>query len=130
MYSKTSHDIRVTVVPHYLEEHSAPEEDLYVWSYTVTLENKGNRAVTLMNRHWHITDSMGRTQEVRGPGVVGRCPTLRPGERFEYTSGTHLPTASGIMMGSYEMRKEHGENVDVVIPAFSLDSPQQLLRAN
>ena len=79
----------------------------------------------LLNRHWRITDSRGRMQEVRGPGVVGEQPTLQPGESFEYTSGTPLSTPSGIMVGTYEMREETGELFQVAVPAFSLDSPYQ-----
>jgi ApaG protein len=86
--------------------------------------------VQLRNRYWRITDSMGRIQEVRGAGVVGEQPVLRPGEAFEYTSGTPLTTPSGIMVGTYQMESESGERFDVNIPAFSLDSPHQAIRLN
>ena len=83
--------------------------------------------VQLRNRHWRITDSLGRVQEVRGPGVVGEQPILHPGESFEYTSGTPLKTPSGIMVGTYQMEAHGGERFDIAIPAFSLDSPHQAI---
>jgi len=86
--------------------------------------------VQLLNRHWRITDSMGRMQEVHGAGVVGEQPTLEPGESFEYTSGTPLSTPSGIMVGTYEMESTAGRRFDVEIPAFSLDSPHQPVQLN
>jgi ApaG protein len=86
--------------------------------------------VQLLSRYWHITDSMGRVQEVRGAGVVGEQPTLKPGEFYEYTSGTPLHTPSGIMHGTYEMRTATGERFAVEIPAFSLDSPHQKRQLN
>ena len=125
MYSETTHSIRVTVKPIYLEDQSVPSDDHYVWAYQVEIENQGPTTVQLLNRHWRITDSQGRMQEVRGPGVVGEQPTLQPGESFEYTSGTPLSTPSGIMVGTYEMREETGELFQVAVPAFSLDSPYQ-----
>jgi len=92
MYSETTRSINVTVQPFYLEDRSSPAEDRYVWAYHVRIENRGQETVQLRNRHWKITDSHGRMQEVRGPGVVGEQPVLGPGESFEYTSGTPLPT--------------------------------------
>jgi ApaG protein len=125
MYQQTTHSIRVTVVPTYLEDQSSPAESHFVWSYHVRIENLGERTVQLLSRHWQITDAAGRTQEVRGPGVVGEQPVLRPGAAFEYRSGTPLGTPSGIMAGSYRMEEEGGEKFDAAIPAFSLDSPHQ-----
>jgi ApaG protein len=122
-YEKTTNGIRVTVEPAYLEDQSTPEEGRYVWAYHVTIENQGNVTVQLLNRHWKITDAMGRVHEVRGAGVVGEQPVLAPGESFEYTSGTPLATSSGMMFGSYEMESATGERFWVAIPAFSLDSP-------
>jgi len=130
MYSRTTHDIRVTVQPVYLDEQSSPEDGQYVWAYQVRIENLGRSTVRLRNRYWSITDAHGRTQEVRGPGVVGEQPLLRPGDSFEYTSGCPLPTPSGVMVGSYEMEAENGERVEVAIPAFSLDSPHQRVSLN
>ncbi|MFQ5466549.1 MAG: Co2+/Mg2+ efflux protein ApaG [Kiloniellaceae bacterium] len=130
MYHETTESIRVTVKPVYLEDHSSPTEDHYVWAYRVRIENMGEETVQLLNRHWRITDSMGRSQEVCGAGVVGEQPTLQPGETFKYTSGTPLQTPSGIMVGSYEMVATDGRRFDVAIPAFSLDSPHQPVQLN
>ncbi|PHQ70702.1 MAG: Co2+/Mg2+ efflux protein ApaG [Sneathiella sp.] len=122
-YNKTTRDIEVSVTPTYLTDRSVPEDDFYVWAYRVRIKNKGAAAVTLRNRHWQITDADGNTEIVEGEGVVGEQPFLRPGEAYEYTSGTPLPTPSGIMVGSYEMESEEGTFFAVDIPAFSLDSP-------
>ena len=130
MYSETTRSIKVTVKPVYLEDRSSPVEDHYVWAYHVRIENQGEETVQLRNRHWKITDSQGRMQEVRGPGVIGEQPVLAPGESFEYTSGTPLPTPSGIMVGSYQMETRTGESFWVQVPAFSLDSPHQPVRLN
>ncbi len=129
-YSETTRGITVSVKPFYLEEQSSPFEDHYVWAYQVRIENNGSTTVQLRTRHWRITDSMGRVNEVRGAGVVGEQPVLGPGESFEYTSGTPLPTPSGIMVGSYQMQREDGGLFDIAIPAFSLDSPHQPVRLN
>ena len=130
MYSSITRSIRVSVKPVFLDEQSSPSNEHYVWAYQVRIENDGSETVQLINRHWHITDEMGRIQEVRGAGVVGEQPTLRPGESFEYTSGTPLDSPSGIMVGSYEMETSAGERFDVDIPAFSLDSPYQKRNLN
>lgn len=123
MYMQMTRDIKVSVQPIYLDEQSSPENNHYVWAYHVQIENNGAETVQLRNRYWHITDSLGRIQEVRGAGVVGEQPVLKPGDSFEYTSGTPLPTPSGIMVGSYEMETSHGEFFEVDVPAFSLDCP-------
>jgi ApaG protein len=128
MYAKVTQEIQVTVEPIYLEDQSAPDEDHYVWAYHVRIENLGAETVQLRSRYWRITDSLGRTQEIRGSGVVGEHPVLHPGETFEYTSGTPLATPSGIMVGSYRMVTADGKDIDVAIPAFSLDSPYQQRR--
>jgi ApaG protein len=131
MYRETTAGITVTVKPYYLEEQSEPDEQRFVWAYHVRIENNGQRTVQLRNRYWRITDSRGRIQEVRGAGVVGEQPVLRPGDSFEYTSGTPLPTPSGIMGGTYQMEaSETGERFDVAIPSFSLDSPHQPINLN
>lgn len=130
VFCKVTDEIKVSVAPAYVENQSGGEGQEYVWMYTVQLENNGARTVQLLNRHWKITDAFGRIQEVNGPGVIGEQPVLKPGESFSYTSGTALPTPSGIMMGSYEMEDEAGGRFEVEIPAFSLDSPEQLSRAN
>lgn len=123
MYTATTRAIRVTVRPQYLPDQSDPGNSQYVWAYQVRIENKGDVAAQLRSRHWKITDGLGRLQEVKGPGVVGKTPRLRPGEMFEYTSGTSLSTPSGFMAGTYQMVSETGENFDIEIPTFSLDMP-------
>jgi ApaG protein len=130
MYSETTHSIRVTVKPVYLDDQSSPGENHYVWAYHVRIENMGEDTVQLRNRYWRITDSFGRVQEVRGAGVVGEQPVLKPGEAFEYTSGTPLHTPSGIMVGTYQMERPSGDRFDVRIPALSLDSPHQKVQLN
>lgn len=130
MYSETTRSIKVTVRPFYLEQHSSPAEGHWVWAYHVTIENSGGETVQLRNRHWRITDAMGRLEEVRGPGVVGEQPVLAPGESFQYTSSCPLPTPSGFMVGDYEMETRDGENFLVHIPAFSLDTSEPPTRLN
>jgi ApaG protein len=130
MYEQTTRSIRVQVKPKYLESQSRPDENHFVWAYTVTIENKGSEIVTLRSRSWKITDARGRTQEVKGPGVVGEQPTLKPGQSFEYTSGAPLGTPSGFMVGAYQMQTAAGEMFNVEIPAFSLDSPHTPRRIN
>ena len=130
MYSETTKSIRVTVVPVFLDEHSSPEDAKYVWAYEVRIENLGDETVQLINRHWSITNSLGQTETVRGPGVVGEQPILKPGEYFEYTSGAPLSTPSGLMVGTYQMEDNDGKVFDVCIPAFSLDSPHQTVQVN
>ncbi|SLN25682.1 Co2+/Mg2+ efflux protein ApaG [Oceanibacterium hippocampi] len=124
-YDKETRHIRVCVRPVFLEDQSEPDDDYYVWAYQVRIENNGTETVTLLNRHWKITDARGQVQEVRGAGVVGEQPILEPGGSFEYTSGTPLSTPSGIMVGAYEMTNAVGEVFEVAIPAFSLDSPHE-----
>jgi ApaG protein len=123
MYEAVTRGIRVRVTPQYLEEQSAPEDDRFFWAYTIDISNEGSETVQLRSRHWRITDADGKTEEVRGPGVVGETPVLKPGAAFRYTSGCPLETPSGIMVGTYQMTTEAGERFNVAIPAFSLDSP-------
>ena len=130
MYRATTRAINVSVEPIYLDDQSEPDEDHYVWAYHVCIENQGVDTVQLLTRHWRITDALGRTQEVRGDGVVGEQPVLKPGEKYEYTSGTPLGTPSGIMLGTYGMARQDGERFDIEIPAFSLDSPHQAQQLN
>jgi ApaG protein len=130
MYSEITRSIKVSVEPFYLEDQSSPAEGRYVWAYHVRIENGGLETVQLRNRHWQITDAAGRLQEVRGPGVVGEEPVLRPGESFEYTSSCPLTTPSGLMVGDYEMETPKGEKFLIQVPAFSLDSPQDKRRLN
>ena len=130
MYISTSNDITITVAPIFLEDQSEPDDDHFVWAYQVRIENNGPETVQLRARYWHITDANGLVHEVRGSGVVGEQPVLEPGETFEYTSGTPLATPSGVMVGSYQMQTDHGDQFDVAIPAFSLDSPHQVVNLN
>jgi ApaG protein len=125
-YATTTRDVRVTVRSFYLADQSRPDDSHYVWAYRVRIENQGRETVQLLRRTWQITDARGRTQHVHGAGVVGEQPVLEPGESFEYTSGTPLDTPSGFMVGAYHMIiPASGEQFDVAIPAFSLDSPHQ-----
>ncbi|WP_027283159.1 Co2+/Mg2+ efflux protein ApaG [Rubritepida flocculans] len=125
-YSATTRGVRVTVRSFYLADQSDPEEGRYVWAYKVEIANEGRETVQLLKRTWLITDAQGRTLRVHGEGVVGEQPVLEPGESFEYTSGTPLPTPSGFMRGAYHMVVTGtGEAFDAEVPAFSLDSPHQ-----
>jgi ApaG protein len=123
-YTATTRDIRVTVRAFYLEDQSDASAGRFVWAYKVEIANTGRTTVQLLRRTWLITDGQGRTMRVHGEGVVGEQPVLEPGESFEYTSGTPLPTPSGFMRGMYHMvERGSAEEFEVVIPAFSLDSP-------
>jgi ApaG protein len=118
--------ISVSVNTIYLEDQSDPSSDRYVFAYTVTIANAGNVAAQLISRHWIITDAENVTQEVKGLGVVGEQPLLRPGESFEYTSGTAMATPVGTMRGSYQMVAEDGNKFDAEIPLFTLSMPRVL----
>jgi ApaG protein len=124
-YRAVTRQIEVKVAPKFLPDRSSPENGYFFWAYTITLSNQGGETVQLKTRHWRITDALGRLQEVRGAGVVGEEPVIKPGENYEYTSGVPLPTASGFMAGSYGMVTDAGERFDIEIPAFSLDLPQE-----
>lgn len=123
-YTAVTRGIRVSVQPQYLDSESDPDENHYVWAYTIDIENESQETVRLRTRVWKITDEKGLVEEVRGPGVVGQTPILKPGESFRYTSGCPLSTPSGIMAGSFQMTNEDGDMFDVTVPAFSLDSPE------
>jgi ApaG protein len=123
MYQAVTRGIQVTVMPQFLADRSSAEDDRFFWAYTIEIANLGKVTVQLKTRHWQITDGRGRMQEVRGPGVVGEQPVLKPGEKFEYTSGVPLSTPAGLMTGTFQMVAENGESFDVEVPAFSLDSP-------
>jgi ApaG protein len=123
MYRAVTNNIQVTVTPSYLPDRSSAEDSRYFWAYKIEIVNLGKTTVQLKTRHWRITDALGKLQEVRGPGVVGEQPVLKPGERFEYTSGVPLTTATGMMIGTFQMVTEGGEQFDVEVPGFSLDSP-------
>jgi ApaG protein len=125
-YTARTRGIRVNVRAYYLADQSEPAEGRFVWAYKVEILNEGAETVQLRQRTWIITDGQGRSLRVHGEGVVGEQPLLEPGERFEYTSGTPLPTPSGFMRGQYHMVvTATGEAFDVEVPAFSLDSPHQ-----
>jgi ApaG protein len=124
-YRAVTREIEVKASPRFLPDRSSPENGYFFWAYTITLTNLGTETVQLKTRHWRITDAQGRLQEVRGAGVVGEEPVLKPGENFEYTSGVPLPTPSGFMTGTYGMVTAAGETFDIDIPAFSLDTPQR-----
>ena len=123
MYEAVTRGIRISVTPQYLDDQSAPEDSEFFWAYTIEITNETEKKVQLRSRVWHITDGLGNTEEVRGPGVVGEQPVIIPGCSFSYTSGCPLGTPSGIMVGSYQMEGEDGALFDVAIPAFSLDCP-------
>ena len=129
-YLAITRNIAVSVEPAYLEANSSPGSSQYVWAYRVTIENQGRETVQLLSRHWMITNARGELNEVKGPGVVGEQPVLKPGESYEYTSGAPLNTPWGMMGGSYQMESESGERFDIEIPTFSLDSPDQGLVVN
>ena len=123
MYRAVTRQIEVTVEPKFVPERSSADKPEYFWSYTIVIVNSGRETVQLRTRHWIITDASGRKQEVRGEGVIGEQPVLAPGERYEYTSGVPLPTASGFMTGRYQMVTADGERFEIDVPTFSLDIP-------
>jgi ApaG protein len=124
-YMAITRGIAVSVEPTYLEANSSPATSRYLWAYRVTIENQGRETVQLLSRHWMITNARGEFTEVKGPGVIGKQPLLKPGESYSYTSGAPLDTPSGMMGGSYQMESDRGERFDIEIPTFSLDSPNQ-----
>jgi ApaG protein len=117
----SKYQLRVEVEPQYLPEQSAPAQDLYSFAYTITITNTGEVPAQLISRHWIIANALGQLEEVKGLGVVGQQPLLKPGEAFQYTSGCRLRTATGTMQGSYFCVAEDGERFEVEIPAFVLD---------
>ena len=127
-YEATTRLITVTAESFFLDEDSEPDESQFLWAYRIRILNGGDDSVQLLNRYWRITDGGGRMHEVRGAGVVGEQPHLKPGEIYEYMSGTPLKTPSGFMQGHYEMVGPGGEHFEIEIPAFSLDSPYAFQR--
>ena len=126
MSTAVTDGIRITVQSFYVPEQSAPRAKRYVFAYKVRIENEGGVTAQLRTRHWIITDGEGKVDEVRGEGVVGAQPTLKPGQHFEYTSGCVLKTPRGSMRGTYRMHCEDGRVFDAVIAPFSLALPQTL----
>jgi ApaG protein len=120
------YSIEVTARPAYLADQSDPSKNQFVFAYTITITNTGTVTAQLISRHWKITDADHRVQEVKGVGVVGQQPVLKPGERFEYTSGASLPTPVGTMHGTYQMVAEDGHAFDATIPSFTLSVPRTL----
>jgi ApaG protein len=121
-----AYHIEVQVTTRYLDDQSQPHENRYVFAYTITIKNRGQHPARLMSRHWIITDANGKVQEVRGDGVVGEQPWMRPGDDFQYTSGAVLETSVGTMRGSYQMVADDGTQFDAPIPEFTLSIPRTL----
>ena len=126
MAQEKHYEIEVSAKTQYLADQSDEAAGRYVFAYTITIRNVGNVTAQLISRHWIITDSQGLVQEVRGLGVVGAQPVLRPGESHEYTSGTAIATPVGTMRGSYQMAAEDGSRFDASIPEFTLSVPRVL----
>ena len=131
MYEAETAGLVVRVEPQFLAQESDPDDNRFVWAYTIEIENRSAQTVQLISRYWRIMDENGLTQEVRGPGVVGQQPVLEPGDSFRYTSACPLAAPSGVMVGAYSMvRVDNGEAFDIAVPAFPLDSPHQSKRVN
>ena len=126
MKAAPKHQIHVEVKSTFLQEQSTPEQERFVFSYTITISNQGSIPAKLLNRHWVITDANGKVEEVRGRGVVGDQPHLRPGQQYEYSSGAILETPVGVMEGEYEMMDDLGERFIAPIPVFSLQTPNTI----
>ena len=126
MDETADYSLEIQIATQFLDEESIPEQDRYVFAYTIRIRNLGRLPAQLLARHWIITDGNGRTEEVHGDGVVGEQPRLEPGEQFTYTSGATLPTAVGTMEGSYDMVGDDGTRFDAPIPPFTLAAPRTL----
>lgn len=126
MVDQDRYNIAVSVTTSFIPDQSDIAQDRYAFSYTISIRNIGKTTAQLISRHWIITDAAQQVQEVRGQGVIGQQPTLRPGERFEYTSGTMLATPVGTMHGTYQMRAEDGTEFEAEIPQFTLSMPRTL----
>ena len=119
-------NIDIQVITQYIQEQSKPDDNRFVFSYTVTVSNQGENAAKLIGRHWIITDARDAVQEVQGVGVVGEQPRLEPGEAYTYTSGVVLDTETGTMTGHYQMQRDNGEQFNAEIPAFALVPPHAI----
>ena len=126
MSDTTTRGVRIIVQPRFVADQSDPANNQYLFAYHITIRNQGQQAVQLLSRHWIITDGEGKTEEVRGPGVVGYQPQLKPGEEFQYTSGCPLETPVGTMHGSFQMVGADGEGFDAQIAPFRLAVPSAL----
>ncbi len=129
-FERRTHDVIVRVESDYLDDQSSPAESRFIWAYTVEIENQTDKDLTVVERCWQIADSRGQVQNVRGAGVVGEQPVVRPGETFRYTSGAPLSAPSGMMLGNYAMQTPEGDRFNVDIPPFLLDSPHEGLVLN
>jgi ApaG protein len=129
-YEMETWGVTVRVFPEYMDEDSSPAERHFIWRYTIQIENGVDDTIQLLRRHWEITDAAGRRQIVDGDGVVGEKPVLEPGGRYIYVSGCPLNEPSGMMSGTFSMRRDDGLEFDVTIPAFSLDSPYETAHRN
>jgi len=130
MYEQKTRDVIVRVEPDFLAEQSSPSDHRFIWAYTVEIENQSATDLQVTERFWQIADSRGQVQEVRGSGVVGEKPVLKPGEVFRYTSGAPLSAPSGMMLGTYKVEDPEGQSYDVDIPPFCLESPHEPLLLN
>lgn len=131
LFEQRTKNVIVRVEPEFLAEQSSPSDSRFIWAYTVEIDNQGEEDLTVTERFWQIADSRGQVQEVRGKGVVGEEPVVKPGEVFRYTSGAPLTAPSGMMRGTYTVQESgSGESYDVDIPAFVLDSPHEGLILN
>ncbi len=126
MDETADYTLEIQIATRFLDEESTPDDDRYVFAYTITLRNAGDAGAQLMARHWIITDANGKVEEVRGDGVVGEQPWMRPGDTYQYTSGAVLETSVGTMEGSYRMVADDGTHFDAKIPAFVLSIPRTL----
>ena len=122
-YEAETRGVAIRVRPSFLPDQSDPDERRWTWAYHVDIENRSDETVKLISRHWVITDGAGRVEEVKGPGVIGEQPNIRPGQIYSYASGCPLATPSGMMAGSYQMVTDAGDRFEAAIPAFSLDTP-------
>ena len=126
MAESKKYQIDVSAVPQFIADQSDPDSERFVFAYTITIENVGTVAAQLISRHWIITDGNSQAQEVRGPGVVGQQPLLKPGDKFEYTSGCQLDTAVGTMRGSFQITAEDGMQFEATVDEFTLSIPRVL----
>jgi ApaG protein len=124
--STPDYSLEIQIATRFLDDESVPDEDRYVFAYTISIRNLGRLPAQLVSRHWIITDANGKTEELRGDGVIGEQPRIEPGEEFSYTSGAILPTSVGTMEGSYDMVGDDGTHFDAPIPPFTLSVPRTL----
>ena len=126
MTAQADYTLEIQIATQFLDDESKPEQDRYVFAYTIRIRNLGRLRAQLLSRHWIITDANGKVEEVRGDGVVGEQPRIEPGDEFTYSSGAVLQTAVGTMQGSYDMLGDDGTRFDAPIPPFTLSMPRTL----